>query len=328
MNNGGPIFVGGPNRSGSSLMFALLATHPNISMVQRTDMWPLFYRRYGDLSQPDNFERCLTAMLHYRRLTRLGSDPDHIRREFWQGQPTYGRLFALFHEHRAKRLGKRRWGDKSLHTEHYADQVFAEFPQAKMIQIIRDPRDRYASAHKRYNEGVATATGKWLASIKVAKRNLQRYPDRYRVVRYETLAYQPEETLGQVCHFLNEEYTPAMFSMEGAPEHLEQAGDSSFERFKPGEISTRSIGRFRKVISSHEIAFIQMCAGRQMADFDYQVEPVQFSGSDRLLFYLVTLPTKLARLAGWFMRQKIREKRGRTIPVHRVIENAVNEELP
>ncbi len=316
-----PIFVCGPNRSGTSLLYALLASHPHISMVQRTDMWRYFYDQYGDLSQSDNFENCLEALLRYRRVTRLEPDAARIRREFWQGPPTYGRLFSLIHEHYAEQVGRSRWGDKSLHTEHHADQVFAEIPHAKMIQVVRDPRDRYASEQKKYNASVASATSKWLASTRAAIQNLQRYPDHYMVVRYESLASSPVETLRQVCDFIGEPYFPVMLAMQGAPEHLEQGGDSSFENYAPGEISTRSIGRFRKVISKRDIAFIQACAGREMAAFDYQLDPVDFSLGDRLSFYLVAYPNGLARMSYKNTLRKIRDRKGRTVPSRRVTDS-------
>src|SRR5919106_1107241 len=113
--NPGPIFLAGPDRSGTTLIFALLASHPNISMVRRTNMFRYFYRRYGDLSQPENFEQCLSDMVRFNRMKHLQPDAERIRREFLQGAATYGRLFALFHQQNAERVGKPRWGDKSLH---------------------------------------------------------------------------------------------------------------------------------------------------------------------------------------------------------------------
>lgn len=318
-----PIFVTGADRSGTSLMFALLASHPHISMVRRTNMWRWFYKKYGDLAVSDNFERCLTRMLHYKRLRHLEPDPDSIRREFGQGEPTYGRLFALFHEHHAQRLSKPRWGDKSLHTEHYADQIFAEFPSAKVIHMIRDPRDRYASILNRYDyidRGMASTTGRWLLSTRMAKRNRQRYPDNYRVICYETLARQPEQTLRELCTFIDEPYTRLMLTMKGAPEHGDQGGNSSFDQFEPGTISTRSIGRFRKVLSKRQITFIQTCAGRDMVTFDYQLEHVQLTMNERLLFNVVDFPVNLARLVGWITIDRISEMRGKTVPTHRLID--------
>ena len=48
----GPVFIAGADRSGTTLLFALLASHPNISMVRRTNMWRYFHQRYGDLGDP------------------------------------------------------------------------------------------------------------------------------------------------------------------------------------------------------------------------------------------------------------------------------------
>ena len=319
-----PIFVTGPDRSGTTLIFAFLASHPNVSMVRRTNMWRYFHKRYGDLIQPDNFERCLTAMVRYKRMRHLKPDPDRIRREFRQGEATYGRLFALFHQHNAERAGKLRWGDKSHQTEHYADRVFAEYPNAKIIHMTRDPRDRYASVLKRHGKTiprVGAATGRWLHSMRTAIRNRRRYPENYLIVRYEMLALQPEETLRQVCAFINEEYTPAILTMEGAPDHRIRGGNSSFGQMEPGVISSRPIGRFRTVLSSSDVAFIQMWAGRDMEALGYPREPVQFPPGKRLAFILVNLPVNLARMLGWLTVAFMRIRKGAPVPAERLLDS-------
>jgi len=70
----GPIFIAGADRSGTTLLYALLASHPSISMVRRTNMWRYFDRRYGDLGDPANLDRCLNDMLRYRRMQHPRSD--------------------------------------------------------------------------------------------------------------------------------------------------------------------------------------------------------------------------------------------------------------
>jgi hypothetical protein len=323
MTESNPVFVSGANRSGTTLMYALLASHPNLSMVRRTDMWRYFYGRFGDLHQKENFERCLDAMLRYKRIVNLEPDPERIRREFWQGEPGYGRLFALIHQHHAERAGKLRWGDKSLHTEKYAGQVFAEFPQAKIIHMIRDPRDRYGSVLKRLkasSKRIGVDTIKWLASARVAQRQARRYPDRFLIVRYETLAQQPEETLRRVCDFIGEPFMPEMLTMAGAPRYFKEGANTSFEQVKPGVISTRSIGRFHQVISRWEIAFIQTFAGRVMAEFDYELEPIRLPVRERLA-YLAALPLGLVRMARWLALEKVSEMKGRPIRKHRVVND-------
>jgi hypothetical protein len=318
-----PIFIAGPDRSGTTLMYALLASHPNISMVRRTNMWRYFHRRYGDVSQSENFERCLDDMLRYNRMKHLNPDPDRIRQEYWQGEPTYGRLFALFHEHFAQQVGKPRWGDKSLHTEHYMDRVIAEFPDAKIIHMTRDPRDRYASVRKRHGKDrqrVGASTGRYLHSMRMAQRNLERYPENYMIVQYENLARNPEEALRQVCAFIHEEFTPVMLGMGGAAEYRDSGGNSSFDTIAPGVISTRSIGRYRQVVSNQEIAFIQLFAGSVMERFGYAKEPVHFSPTEWLIFYLAVLPLNLARMLGWLTLTTIKIKGGEPIPRFRLLD--------
>jgi hypothetical protein len=327
MKQHNPIFLAGPDRSGTSLIYSLLASHPNISMVRRTNMWRYFYKRYGDLSVASNFELCLSMMVHYKRMRHLQPDADRIRCEFQQGEPSYGRLFALFHEHNAERMGKPRWGDKSLHTELHADAIFTEFPNAKFIHMLRDPRDRCASMMKRYekNQGrVAAATGRWLASTRVAERNLMKHPNNYMLLRYETLASAPEETLARVCAFIGEEYSSQMLGMDAVPEMKERGGNSSYGTFEPAAISTRSIGRYRDVLSDAEIRFIQMIAKREMDRYGYESAPIHLSPRGQVSFYMATLPVNSLRMAGWQALESLRMKK-EPIPISKILVDGAHD---
>lgn len=315
-----PIFIAGPDRSGTTLLYALLASHPNISMSRRTNFWRWFYGRYGDLAQKENFERCLADLLRYKRTKRLNPDAERIRTEFWQGQPSYGRLFSIFLQHNAERIGKPRWGDKSLHTEHYTEQLFLEFPNAKIIHTTRDPRDRYASVRKRFgrdNPRLAAATGRWLASMRAAENNLKKYPDNYRVITFENLVSDTEGTLKSLCAFIGEEYSPEMLTMQGASEYRESGGNSSFNKITPGAISTSPVGRFRSVLSPTEIAFIQQYAGKSMETFGYSLDTVHFSFGERLRFSLLVFPFQSARMMGGMALESLLFKKNARVPAAR-----------
>jgi hypothetical protein len=310
----GPIFIAGLERTGTSLLYALLASHPSIAMTRRTNWWTFFYDRYGDLARDENLDRILADMRRYRRHRKLQLDFDRLRGDFLSGERSYCRLYALMQAQNAERLGRPRWGDKSLHTERYAETVFRCFPESRIIHIIRDPRDRYASVLKRWRSkrgGVGSATAAWLASVELAAANRERYPDRYRVLEYETLVRDPEGTMRSVCDFIEERFEPALLRMEGAAEFRESGGNSSYGKFAAGDISPRSIGRFRGVLSDRQVAFVQRTAGRQMTMHGYELVPVDMSAGERLRYGALTVPANAAKMALWRLRERVYDLAGR-----------------
>lgn len=275
----GPIFIGGLSFSGKTPLRLMLVAHPNIVITRRTRMWTRFYGRFGDLGRPENFERCLNAMLNFRHMHVLAPDPPRIRHEFWQGAPSYERLFALLHEHHAGRLGKARWGDQLGRVEQYADVILTAYPAAKMIHMVRDPRQRrdniISSRRRRIKVGWETA--EWRRSARLARRNQQRYPDRYKVIHYEQLYAHPEQTLRQVCAFLEEDYLPQMLAA-GILKH---------------EAGSQKANAENEALSDREITLIQMFSKREMLTLGYEPAPLSLSLKDRLLL-LIEWPMSLA----------------------------------
>jgi hypothetical protein len=322
----GPVFVAGQERSGTSLMYALLASHPGVAMTRRTNLWRHFYGQYGDLRDPANLDRCLTMLRRYRRIVVLDLDHDRLRRDLADGEVTYARLFWLVEQQVAARLGKPRWGDKSLHTERYADPIMRAYDGARVLHMVRDPRDRYASARVRWsaNRGdVGAGTAAWLASVRIGERNRRRYPNRYLMVRYEELVRRPEETMRRVCAFIDEPYHDAMFGLEGASTFRDRGGNSSYGRREVGAISADSVGRFREVLTPQQIAFIDRTAGRRMRRLGYEAEDVQLSAADRVRFALADLPVNLAALVAWRTREAVMQRRGHRLSERRLVPEPV-----
>jgi Sulfotransferase family len=318
----GPVFVAGLERSGTSLLYALLASHPNLAMTRRTNLWTHFYNQYGDLGDPANLDRCIDVMMRYKRIVKLEPDEALLRRDFLRGPPTYGRLFAALEQQYAERHGRSRWGDKSLNTERYADPIFAAYPGARILHMIRDPRDRYASSQTRWQVrrgGAGAGTAEWLSSVRLAERNARRYPDNYRIVRYESLAGDPEPTMRGICAFIGEQYTPGILAMEGAQDFRDQGSNSSYGARAAGVISTDSIGRYRDVLSPRQIAFMQMVAGRAIRRMGYEVHIPGLARRDRLQYLAVDLPLELARLAAWHAHNSVRNRTGRPLPTYRLV---------
>jgi hypothetical protein len=303
----GPIFLGGTDRSGKTLVRWMLSSLPHVAISRRTEMWPRFYGRFGDLGRSEHLERCLQAMLARKQVAALAPDLDRIRREFQLGPTSYARLFALVHEHYAQRCGKDRWGDQTGLIERFADPVMAAYPAAKIVHMIRDPRDCHQAVlerEPRTPDTVGRITGRWLTSVSLAGRNRQRHPGRYLVVRYESLVMSPEQTMREVCSFLEEEFRPPMLLLDG----VRRYEDLRAEVKGRSPISTAYVGRFRAALDPCDLAFIQKVAGKQMLSFGYVPEPVPLTARQRI-YGTVVWPRALARLGVRHLVDKIDARR-------------------
>lgn len=282
---GAPIFIGGLSYSGKTQLRMVLGAHPDFSMTRRTSMWDRFHGRFGDLGDPGNFERCLSAMLAAEGVRQLEPDPDRIRAEFLQGPTTYARLFGIVHRHHADRAGKRRWGDQLGFVERFADPIFAAFASARLIHMVRDPRARYRVRRARGGRApgaVGWETAKWLRSAELAERNRRGYPGRYLVVRYEDLAARPLHTVRRVCAFLGER---CVSSMEQAIRTI----SFDAEDWAGGGVS-RALA---------EVAFVDRYAGPSLRSLDYGPPPERIPPRHRFSFVSLEWPLNRAAMAAW-----------------------------
>jgi hypothetical protein len=296
----GPIFLAGADRSGIGLLGELLERHPRIAMTRRTDFWTRYRGRFGDLRRPENVDRCLRVMAADRRMKVFEPDRDRLLADL-ATTTTYAKLFESLQRQRMERMGKARWGDKSLGSERHAEWILRSFPTARMIHVIRDPRDRYVSqkCHRSVGRGgVGAGAAIWLRSVRLAERNARRHPDRYLIVRYESLVADPEGILRGVCGFIGEDYSPDLL-------HLGNRATT---------IHTRSVGRFRGQLRPQEVLLLQLAAGRRLGRHGYGMERVDLAGSERLRFSLMELPWNAMRMALWGPWARLSSAVGRPAP--------------
>ena len=213
--NGGPIFLGGLAFTGKTSLRIALSAHPRLVLTRHTALWTRHHGRYGDLADPPNLDRCLSALASDPASATLAPDRRSIEREFRAGPATYAHLFDLVHRHHAERLGKQRWGEQMGGSERHADQVLTAYPTAQMIHMVRDLDTWVAVAiatRSRRPGRLGREAARWRESADLTARNLRRYGDRYLVVRYEALCGDPDATVRAVAAFLQEDFHPAMIS--------------------------------------------------------------------------------------------------------------------
>lgn len=326
IENKGPIFIGGLDRCGKTLLRALLVSHPRIAIPEiGSNYWTFFYKKYGDISLEENFESCLSDMARYTHVTLLNPDFNRIRREFFKSERTYEHLFGLLNQQYAEKQNKPRWGDQTGLIERFADQVLSAYPGAKMIHLIRDPRDRYEASKSKHPNGkgkIGAATARWKLTTQLARRNLITHPDHYMIIQYETLVTHPEQILKEVCNFLEENFSPEMLEMSGAPDFREKILRGAYGNSGSSLISTEFIGRYKKSLTIEEIKFMQQIVGKTMNNYGYQMEKVKMSSREKLAYYTNAFPDNWMRFISWLIIEKAQrllpERFGKTPPKDKI----------
>jgi hypothetical protein len=305
----GPIFLAGVDRSGIGLLGELLDAHPSIAISRRTNFWSFFHNRFGSLNERANLDRCIESLASYTRIRALQPRFDEIRAEFeGAADQSYGRLFELIQCRSARQRGKSRWGDKSLDSESHADTIFTEYPSARIVHVIRDPRDRFASQsrHRRAGRGgVGSGTALWLWSARLAQRNRDRYPDQYLVVRFEDLVCDTERCLRSICEFIGEPYSAAMIDAvaEGGPDAGPGDGPETVTSRAARTLRRTGIGRHSCDLSARQIAFIETWSSTAMSRFDYRsAGSLRFRA--RCRFVVFDLPRWSVGIALWRLQRR------------------------
>jgi hypothetical protein len=321
----GPIYIGGPDRCGKTLVAALLGSHSRIAIpIVGSNLWTYFDDQYGDLADDGNLDRCLAALARYKHARFLGLDLPRLRRELRGGEPTYANLFALVHRHFAERAGKPRWGDQSGLVERYAEAIFAAMPDVRFIHMVRDPRDRYEGSLAYFPTArgrAGAAVARWRYSVDLGERNARRWPDRYRLVRYEDLVRNPTDVIAELCAFVGEAFEPAMMDVPDAPSYRAKlvagAGDGPL-------ISSAHIGDYRGRVPPHELAFMQGRLRALMRRQGYRPDPIPMTAGQRARYLFVQWPGMAARMVAWDVVEQLQHRlpalMGRRPPPSKIVD--------
>lgn len=289
--SGGPILLGGLDRSGKTQLRLALDVLPGVAWTRRAEPWANHAGRLGDVRVADDAERAIGRLVAAPELAGLTPDAARLRAELPSalgGAETRAvaecRLLGLVLAQHAADEGIDRWGLQEAGIERHAPMILDAFPDARCVILVRDPRDRLAAmlADRRGPGMTGPATRAWLASVRQARRAVARHPDRVLIVRLEDLVARPAETLRTICEHLELAFEPALLRPGG--------GD-------PFAALGASVGAYRARLSRGQVAFVQRLAGRAMIALGYDPVPTPLAVSDRIGYWLIEMPLGLGRLA-------------------------------
>ena len=299
------LFICGHRKSGTTMFGNLFDSHPEIATYP-TDITLLYgyypqYVRSKSHSDEEKLKR-LDVVLFASLENTLKSHPHvsvdvtALRDAFFKGFPLEildqpNKIITHFAETLKAHLltdtnNAKYFLFKETSIEIYAQEISEWFPDAKFIQILRDPRDNYAALKagvSNYYSELGEGERETLASLinrsslgfKYARINQDILgQDRYKVVRFEDVVQKSEETMADIANFLGVTYNEILLT----PTFLGQAVDgNSYEGVKMPTISGANIGRWPERISEEEAKIIEFHFAGIMEPYGYQC---QFSSKE------------------------------------------------
>ncbi len=291
---GAATFICGHPKSGTSLLAGLLDGHPQLVVYPEESGY--FRRVYDQLEAADVDAPAMmeTQVLHIFHWNPRDPHPtqanfpgrDYSNVPFEQVRAAFHRILdaqgvsartllpaaMLAFGEVAGLLSEeiQRWVEKTPYNEYFAEEIFALWPQARCLHVVRDPRDNYASYRRKHPDWRPEVFAlSWRASLQRGLRNRRTFgAERYLILRYEDLVLNVDETVELVRRFLGIEDDPAL----RRPTRLGRPwqGNSMFGEAFDG-VSASPVGRYRRHLSPGEVARLEAALGQEMARWGYRL---------------------------------------------------------
>ncbi|MEY3361133.1 MAG: hypothetical protein RL531_852 [Actinomycetota bacterium] len=276
-------FIIGCPRSGTTLLRAMLDSHPDLAVPPESYFLVPILRHAADYRTPGGLDR--TALLRDVAgnvswpswgvgadvLDALAADesltsvPDTLR-------AVYDRYAALH--------GKRRAIDKTpRHTEHVG-LLSAAYPDARFVHLVRDGRDVVPSLRSMpyFPARFADAALFWRdRALSGREARTLVGAARYHELRYEDLVTDPERHLEPLCGFLGVEYSPDMLEYTTRAEAViaGTVGGDAHANIRRAPTRTRD---WRADMDPRDVARFEALAGDALAIFGYDRGPAPSVG--------------------------------------------------
>lgn len=308
------IFIVGNSRSGTTMMRRVLGNHPDIYMLEELHFFEQLWSTADKekvLSAGDA-DQLASRLLFIQRDGYLAAmdTGKHLAEAKTITASIVGPLYPhqvlnafLFHE--TRRNGKSVPCEKTPQDVFYIGEILELFPDARIVNMVRDPRGVLLSQKRKWQRkkmGAGFMTKKeqrrlrinyhpitisklWNSSIRAAAK-FKEHPQVHNVI-FEQLVNASEQEVRSLCTFLGIEYQPSML-------HIPQVGSSN-EADMPEAygIKTERAGNWEKGgLNKAEVWFCQRICGEHMRIYGYDVKPIN---ANPLLigWYYLSFPFKI-----------------------------------
>lgn len=268
----------GTQRSGSNLLRVILDQSPDIASPHPPHLLVTFMpllHLYGDLSQ--SYKSLVSDVVDYVDVNPVPWDGIKLNKDDLIHLSERHDLFELnrlIYEEAAKQKHAKYWCCKSMANVHFARQLENENPDLKYIFLYRDGRDVAASFKKAVvgEKHIYHIAKQWQQDQDACLMLSQTIsPNRFFSLSYESLLEKPEETIRQVCSFLNIAYKDDMLDFYTSKESKNTAEAGAMWENLKKPIIKNNFGKFRQTLSSFDIEVFETVAGETLKNLGYKL---------------------------------------------------------
>lgn len=212
-----PVFIGGCDRSGTTMLGAMLGMHTECLTVPESQFKIDVLRNVNLNEDKANLLSVLNMIKKHPRfrLWSLDIDSTPISED-----TSCSQLIEWIVKKYGEKVGKetcRVWVDHTPANIRYGTTLLNLFPEAKMVHIVRDGR-AVASSIMRLDWGPNTiieAARWWVEKVGYGLAAESSWGSQIIRLKYEDLVSEPEHTLKTLCAFLNIDYQASMVAGHG-----------------------------------------------------------------------------------------------------------------
>ena len=199
-----PFFIVGCGRSGTTLLRAMLDSHPAVAIPVES-LFLVDYLR-GRAVPPAELRRRIRMEPELAEWGRRFTDRELAGCH--GPKAVCDRIHALY----AASAGATRWGQKTPRFVRFGHLLKRHYPEARFLHVVRDPRAVAASLirSEAHWSNAYFAARRWRKDVSAGRALADAYPDDVLPCSYEALVREPETTLRAVCAFLELAFDDAM----------------------------------------------------------------------------------------------------------------------
>ncbi|KAA3606091.1 MAG: sulfotransferase [Planctomycetota bacterium] len=265
-------FILGSQRSGTTLLRLVLNAHSQVAIPEEgTAFLPLIQRRDPSLSAAE-LQQCLKYLRSSPHLHLWNVDLEDLAAPLQDlDSCSTERILQAFYQGYGRLHGKTVVGEKSPSFSNLWASIPRHLPEAKILWIVRDPRDVFLSWRKmdpNKSDPLAFAFDwKFKQRGWVQAMRRKAWPESWFLLRYEELVTEPQATVEKICQFLEIPYEAEMLNFfESSSKFI---GTHHSEKiFQP--VSRGSVEKWRKELEIGSRAIIERVNRREFQIAGYQ----------------------------------------------------------